>query len=170
MATDNTIKRFSDGKPKPYLSSAEYAELRDDDRFLYNEGPANDRTASTPPPANCYAPLGEESVAQAIHELSDDSKIPWNRLTPGGKAFYKLQARQWLIIQSALSAMSPAWQDIATAKPGYHECIIACREGWPDSVGPVWFRDGYWHQPSGEVWLDGWLTHWMPLPKGPRHD
>ena len=33
------IKRFHDGRPKPFLSPAEYAQLRDDDRFLYNEEP-----------------------------------------------------------------------------------------------------------------------------------
>ena len=33
------IKRFPDGRPKPFLPPDRYAELRDDDRFLYNEGP-----------------------------------------------------------------------------------------------------------------------------------
>lgn len=32
------IKRFPDGTAKPFLTPSEYAELRDDDRFLYNEG------------------------------------------------------------------------------------------------------------------------------------
>lgn len=32
------IKRFPDGTAKPFLTPREYAELRDDDRFLYNEG------------------------------------------------------------------------------------------------------------------------------------
>ena len=33
------IKRFPDGTAKPFLTPHEYAQLRDDDRFLYNEGP-----------------------------------------------------------------------------------------------------------------------------------
>ena len=34
------IKRFPDGTAKPFLTPHEYAQLRDDDRFLYNEGPS----------------------------------------------------------------------------------------------------------------------------------
>ena len=34
-----TIKRFPDGTAKPFLEPHDYAQLRDDDRFLYNEGP-----------------------------------------------------------------------------------------------------------------------------------
>ena len=32
-----TIKRFPDGRAKPFLPPHEYAQLRDDDKFLYNE-------------------------------------------------------------------------------------------------------------------------------------
>jgi len=34
----DNIKRFPNGTAKPFLSPAEYSQLRDDDRFLYNEG------------------------------------------------------------------------------------------------------------------------------------
>lgn len=56
MATDKSIKRFPDGRAKPYLSPAEYAELRDDDRFLYNEG--------TSPSARITGDKGRENPAE----------------------------------------------------------------------------------------------------------
>lgn len=34
---EDPIKRFPDGKEKPWLSPEKYAELRNDDQFLYNE-------------------------------------------------------------------------------------------------------------------------------------
>lgn len=50
------IKRFPDGTAKPFLPPSEYAELRDDDRFLYNEG--------ADPSARITGDKGRESPAE----------------------------------------------------------------------------------------------------------
>ena len=50
------IKRFPDGTAKPFLPPSEYAELRDDDRFLYNEG--------TTPSARITGDKGRENPAE----------------------------------------------------------------------------------------------------------
>jgi hypothetical protein len=81
------------------------------------------------------------------------------------------------LAQAALAAITdagyriaPGWQPIETAPKEYGSCIIACRKGWADSVGPVWWRTGRWTQADGEAWVEGWLTHWMPLPAAPGHE
>lgn len=71
------IKRFHDGRPKPYLSAAEYAQLRDDDRFLYNEEPdpsariTGDKGRENPAEG---APYGEGLIGR-ITELEHDNAL-----------------------------------------------------------------------------------------------
>lgn len=47
-------------------------------------------------------------------------------------------------------------------------CVIACRAGQEDSVGPVWWKRSKWTIEDGETWREGWLTHYMPLPTPPE--
>ena len=59
------------------------------------------------------------------------------------------------------------WRTVDTAPS--NTCVLVCRQGIPRSTAEAFCTDGTWITMDGEngeitKFLDGYVTHWMPLP------
>ena len=110
------IKRFPDGTAKPFLTPHEYAQLRDDDRFLYNEGPppsariTGDKDRENPVEGAHTAPSGDvERAVMVCPQCEGEGGYPDGMDEAACHTeCTRCGSNGWIVNQAAIAAMRPA--------------------------------------------------------------